>query len=563
MKPNNDNNMDNLFGDFIYDKPKQFTPPQINTNFNDDSSDSNVSINKKNDNSNITINVNVNYPVQQTKNNNKSNKYNYKNYRNNNTRNYNNRRNNYRNYKSPIHYKTRSPQSPRNYINRNNRRETHHTPRNYNNQSNKTTFQNGMQFTPYYPQNQQNNQQQQKEDEQFITNVFSTLFGLNTKKEENVKLEAPIEKENRHLDNYLEEHEDLPFKIETIDDLIEMADLYIPEKPYQYGINMKRLNLIKDTLKSFKNIIGMESVKKMIFDKIITYLQGLGDVNDMMHLVIQAPPGYGKTMVTYYISEIFYKLGIIKKSNKKKEATNNVNQPNVMILGATGLQKQKDNKEYYRHPFTQEKIDFPFVIARRSDLIGEYVGHTAPKVEKMVEHALGGVLVIDEVYSLGSKSNDSFSEECINTLNQLLSEYAGQFICVIAGYKEQIETNFFINPGLKRRFRMIINIDKYSAQNLIDIFKKMINDCKWNIDIDSKLLLKFMEKNKDEFKYCGGDMETLLQNCKDTHSKRVLGLHPNEKKIITIEDLNSGFELFKKFKDINPELNRINQLIYV
>ena len=385
----------------------------------------------------------------------------------------------------------------------------------------------------------------------FVDQLLSDIFGIkkdelsekkNIKKEEEDEGKvAPIIKEN--VFDLEKEYEDLPFEINDLTDLIKLANLYDESKPHQFGINMKRLNLIKTSLENLQKIIGMESIKKTIFNKIITFLQGLGNTNDMHHIVIQAPPGYGKTMLGYYLSEIFYKLGIIKTDKK-----------------------QDDKNKTYLHPITNKKIDFPFVIAKRKDLIGEYLGHTAPKVEKKVSEACGGVLFIDEAYSLGSANSkkESYSETCLNTINQLLSEKSGEFICIIAGDKEELKKSFFTNPGLERRFRLIFNIEKYKPNELGLIFEKMINDSKWKI-ADSILiknenskLLDFLNKNKDEFKFCGGDMEALLQNCRDAHSKRVLGKHPKLKKIITMEDVNEGYKLFMK----NMDRTKMKEKIY-
>ena len=332
------------------------------------------------------------------------------------------------------------------------------------------------------------------------------------------------------------EYDTLPFEIKNIKDLIELSKLYDKEKPHQYGINMNRLKFISSTLEKINKIIGMNNVKETVFNKIITYLQNLGNINDMEHLVIQAPPGYGKTMIASYISEIYYKLGIIKGESS-------------------------DNKKYI-HPISGEEIDFPFVVAKRSDLVGEYVGHTAPKVENIIKQALGGVLVIDEAYSLGG--NDTFSTECINTLNQMLSEYSGKFICIIAGYKEELNRSFFTNPGLRRRFRFVLDIQEYSPLELSKIFTKMTLDTNWNIKTSKSFLSEFIKLNKNVFKYSAGDMETLLQTCKITHSKRVLGIHPKEKKILNEEDIENGFKLFLMNRD-NSEIisERIIETLYM
>ena len=365
----------------------------------------------------------------------------------------------------------------------------------------------------------------------FIDHLINDIF-FKKKSDSSDKVikKAPIVSENNFdLDK---EYENLPFELKTIDDLIKLGKLYNDEKPHQFGINMKRLSFMIDSLIKFNKVIGMSEIKTIIFNKIITYIQGLGKIDDMLNIVIQAPPGYGKTMLGYLLSEIFYKMGIIKKSTCN------------------------DKKKYF-HPITNEEIDFPFVIAKRKDLIGEFLGQTAPKVEKKVKEAEGGVLFIDEAYSLGTSSSrkESYSETCLNTLNQLLSEKAGNFICIIAGYKDELKKSFFTNPGLERRFRLILTIPLYKSSELVDIFSKMIKDDEWKLadsillNTNQSKLLKFIENNKDNFKFCGGDMQALLQNCRDAHSVRVLGKHPKLRKIITMDDIYNGYDLFIKNMD--------------
>jgi stage V sporulation protein K len=355
-----------------------------------------------------------------------------------------------------------------------------------------------------------------------LDELFSGMF---KQKDNKLKvLDAPILAENNFDVN--KDYDKLPFEVKDLDTLITLADLYDKNNPHQFGINMKRLHLIKSSLENLKNIIGMENVKKKIFEKIISFLQGLGNVDDMNHIMIVGPPGHGKTKLAFHLSEIFYKMGIIKK-----------------------IEEGEEKKEYY-HPFTNEKIDFPFIIARRKDLVGEYVGHTSPKVTNMVKKALGGVLFIDEAYDIGKKDNtrDSFSEEAINALNQAMSEYGGQFILMIAGYKEMIKEQFMINPGMERRFRMIFEIEKYKTEELTDILDQMINKAKYNKDKDlsKQNLVEFIKDNEKHFKYSGGDLEILLQNTIEQHSIRVLGNHPKDKRYLTLEDFKNGIKEFIK-----------------
>lgn len=300
-------------------------------------------------------------------------------------------------------------------------------------------------------------------------------------------------------------------EIKTLDDLIELGKQY--DDNYRYNIDMAQLNKLVDPLIELNKMVGMKTVKDDMVDHILFRLQKFDTSNqDMCHTVIQGPPGVGKTELARIIGKIYLAMGILK-----------------------------NNK---------------FIKARRSELIGRYLGQTAPQTQKIIDKANGGILFIDEVYSLGNKEKrDSFAKECIDTINENLTEMKTDFICIIAGYKDEIKDCFFAyNAGLERRFPIRFTIEPYEPKEIFEIFKKKVNDAEWSTD--DSITEKFFEENKDHWKYFGGDMEILLSRTKRAHSRRVFTGSDEEKKIITIKDLTKGFESFKNHrseKDIKPE----------
>lgn len=164
------------------------------------------------------------------------------------------------------------------------------------------------------------------------------------------------------------------------------------------------------------------------------------------------------------------------------------------------------------------------IKADRSSLIGKWCGHTAIKTKEVLESAKGGVLILDEVYSLGSKDrNDSFSKECIDTINQYLSEHVDDFICVIAGYKDLVQDYFFdSNPGLERRFPWRFNINPYTAEELTEIFKLQVNDCNWYIadDLEDSFITRTIKENLIYFSGNGGDTRNLIDKCKIINARK-------------------------------------------
>ena len=182
----------------------------------------------------------------------------------------------------------------------------------------------------------------------------------------------------------------------------------------------------------------------------------------------------------------------------------------------------------------------------RSDLIAGYLGQTAIKTTKVIQEAMGGVLFIDEAYALGnSEKRDSFAKECIDTLCEALSDHKDEIIVIIAGYEKELNDCFFsYNQGLKSRFPWVFKTDKYSPQDLKNIFIKKVHDINWTLadDID----IDFFKNNIDFFPYYGRDMEILFLKTKIAHGRRVFCKSDDFKTKLNLTDLEKGLELFKK-----------------
>jgi hypothetical protein len=320
---------------------------------------------------------------------------------------------------------------------------------------------------------------------------------------------------------------DYPFKwlgndIKTIDDLINLGNSFDPKEEIRGNLNLFKLHKLVKPLQKLKDMVGLQEVKKIIFEEAIYFLQDLDEGNkEMLHTVIAGPPGVGKTQLAHIIADYYNALGFLK--------TNNV------------------------------------VSVKRNDLVAGYLGQSAIKTKKKLDEALGGVLLIDEAYSLGDTAGgkDSYSKEVIDLLTSYLSEHAHEFVCVIAGYKDALEDRFFSqNQGLARRFSKRYTITGYSGEELFEIFKTCVSKNNWkmsNKKID-KVKLSLFTDNQKIFKNFGGDMETLFNCCKKVHSKRLLcietedGLNDSKKKLNN-NDVFQGIELFKNITDKNIEKN--------
>lgn len=312
----------------------------------------------------------------------------------------------------------------------------------------------------------------------------------------------PIEKEYKWI----------CFDINTLDDLIEISRSYGTKysKDFEYQLDLELLSKMTEELESLNKLVGLGSVKNQIVDLILYYSLKLDNKNhDLLHTVIEGEPGTGKTELAEKLAKIYLKMGVLKKDVFKK--------------------------------------------VKRSDLVAGYLGQTAIKTEKILEECRGGVLFIDEAYSLGNPDGkdgkDIFSKECIDMINQWLTENKSEFICIIAGYSEDLAKSFFsYNAGLERRFPIRFKIDPYSDEELGKIFIKKVIEHDWQIDCEN--LSKIIKTNRKYFKFNGGDMEILFTKAKISHSKNLLKTENKKKKVLTEKDITDGVKLFLT----NPEI---------
>lgn len=305
--------------------------------------------------------------------------------------------------------------------------------------------------------------------------------------------------------------------LQNIKGLLSIIKLY-KDRPTKeestINYDLERLCRIEKDLTNLDNMIGIHQIKDKICDMIIYLCQkhngtsasnlNLPDElknNEYLHTVLQGPPGCGKTSLARILAKMYTKLGFLK----------------------TGK----------------------LVFAKRSDLVGKYCGHTAYLTQQKIDEAKGGVLFIDEAYSLGNKEEnpDAFSRECIDTLNQNLSE-RDDFVCIIAGYKDQLEKRFFaVNPGLARRFPWTFSIEGYSSKELEEMFVSKLDEVGFRLN-ENALDTKFFNLYKDNFPFFGGSILTFINKIKICNYKRLFGRLEKEN-IVTRTDIENAFEMYK------------------
>ena len=201
-----------------------------------------------------------------------------------------------------------------------------------------------------------------------------------------------------------------------------------------------------ECLAKLDGMVGLASVKKEI-SNLAAFLnlqirRGESNTFQGKHYVFTGNPGTGKTTVARIMADVFRSLGILSRGQ--------------------------------------------LVEADRSKLVAGYSGQTAIKTNQLIDSAMGGVLFIDEAYTLKSNDQDSFGSEAIDTLLKRLEDDRGKFICIVAGYTDNMHDFIDTNPGLKSRFTQTIHFEDYTPDELTQIFINLASGKKFTVDEETR-----------------------------------------------------------------------------
>lgn len=273
-----------------------------------------------------------------------------------------------------------------------------------------------------------------------------------------------------------------------------------------FGLDLKMLeeDNIEAALEELNALVGLESVKKQVqaikdralFNQMLEE-KGMTPPALSYHMAFTGNPGTGKTTVARILGKIFKNLGITSSDK--------------------------------------------FVEADRSALVGSYIGHTGPKTLDLCKSAYGGILFIDEAYSLAEGGENDFGKEAMATLIQEMENNRDKLVVILAGYTNEMGNLFSLNPGLKSRIGNIIEFPDYNAQDMVEIFHLTTKNASYHLEEGAEDMVKTyfedLVRNKDKNFGNGRQARAFFEKVTTLQASRVVKTRPEDIFEIKKEDI--------------------------
>ncbi|WLR52419.1 stage V sporulation protein K [Bacillus tianshenii] len=235
-------------------------------------------------------------------------------------------------------------------------------------------------------------------------------------------------------------------------------------------------------------LVGLNDIKEMLRE-IYAWLYvnekrkeaGLKQSNQALHMMFRGNPGTGKTTVAKLIGKLLKDMNILTKGH--------------------------------------------LIEAERADLVGEYIGHTAQKTRQLVKKAMGGILFVDEAYSLSRGGEKDFGKEAIDTLVNHMEEEREHFILILAGYPKEMDYFLSLNPGLRSRFPIIIDFPDYSIGELMQIADLMFEEREYILSQEAQVKLQDhieMKRDHQQVFSNGRYVRNIVEKAVRTQAMRLL-----------------------------------------
>ena len=217
--------------------------------------------------------------------------------------------------------------------------------------------------------------------------------------------------------------------IERVDLNPLLADSHITEVLDELDAELVGLRPVKARIRETAALLLVERARKSL---------GLAGAAPSLHMSFTGNPGTGKTTVALRMAQILHRLGYVRKGH--------------------------------------------LVAVTRDDLVGQYIGHTAPKTKEILKKAMGGVLFIDEAYYLYRPENErDYGQEAIEILLQVMENQRDDLVVILAGYKDRMQTFFRSNPGLSSRIAHHLDFPDYSTEELLEIALRMVQQMQYRL----------------------------------------------------------------------------------
>lgn len=254
-----------------------------------------------------------------------------------------------------------------------------------------------------------------------------------------------------------------------------------------------------------RDLIGLTPVKQRI-KEIAAFLVvsrarqelGVESAQPSLHMCFTGNPGTGKTTVGLRMAEMLHRLGYVRKGH--------------------------------------------IVSVTRDDLVGQYIGHTAPKTKEIIKKAMGGVLFIDEAYYLYRPENErDYGQEAIEILLQVMENNRDDLVVILAGYKDRMDTFFQSNPGLSSRIAHHIDFPDYSQCELVDIANMMVKNMHYKLDEKAQVAIsEYIEHRKTQPHFANArSIRNALDRARLRHANRIFEFASGDKGNASIEALST------------------------
>jgi probable Rubsico expression protein CbbX len=280
---------------------------------------------------------------------------------------------------------------------------------------------------------------------------------------------------------------------------VDLADLFaktsIGETLDQLDRELIGLVPVKTRIREIAALLLVERARRQL---------GLQAEPPSLHMCFTGNPGTGKTTVALRMAEILHRLGYTRRDH--------------------------------------------VVSVTRDDLVGQYIGHTAPKTKEILKKAMGGVLFIDEAYYLYRPENErDYGQEAIEILLQVMEENRDDLVVILAGYKDRMDTFFKSNPGMASRIAHNIEFPDYGAEELMDIAKCMMTKMQYQFDLPAETAMReYIERRMRQPRFSNArSIRNALDRARLRQANRLFSeggkpLHKSALQTITAEDIRAS-----------------------